>query len=96
MTDPRNYFIGNYNFSRRVVDHRIPHDFNYSINKPVLSQPWARAIKHKFIGKFLSSFSIYLAVYGVFAAYSLILADAFYREYYKPDYMKSIIFHPRQ
>jgi len=30
-TQPDNY-ISRYNFSRRVLDHRIPHDFSYSIN----------------------------------------------------------------
>jgi hypothetical protein len=25
-------FVDKYNFSRRVLDHRIHHDFNYSLN----------------------------------------------------------------
>ena len=30
--EPKDNFIEKYNFSRRVIDHRLPYDFNYAIN----------------------------------------------------------------
>lgn len=48
-----NFFIDKYNFSRRVVDHRIPHDFNHAMNQPYFTRPWMMAWRQNFIGKFL-------------------------------------------
>ncbi len=46
-----NFFIDKYNFSRRVVDHRKPFDFNLAINKAPWSKGWRLTKKNMFLGR---------------------------------------------
>lgn len=49
--NPQGFLIDKYNFSRRVVDHRVPYDLNHAINKPYFSLPWLQATKKRMVGR---------------------------------------------
>lgn len=53
--------ISRYNFSRRVVDHRMYYDFNYALNKPILSKAWWGTAKNRLIGSIVNSFGPYVS-----------------------------------
>ena len=53
--------VGNYNFSRRVVDHRVHHDLNYAINKPWYTRAWLGSAKQRYIGTLVHYFGIYMS-----------------------------------
>lgn len=74
-----NIFVDKYNFSRRVVDHRIPYDFHYSINHPILSNSWRLAWKQRVMGNILYTFGIYVSGFCATAIPLFVLADGFYR-----------------
>ena len=52
MSDEK-FQLNRYNFSRRVVDHRYPHDFFYSINKSPWSAQWILATRNWMIGGYI-------------------------------------------
>jgi hypothetical protein len=62
------------------VDHRIPYDLNYSINRPAFTQGWKEAYKQRFIGNMIKGYGLYISgavvLLGIFGSY----ADALYRE----------------
>ena len=81
---PESYFIDRYNFSRRVVDHRIPYDLNYAINKPVLSRSWISAWKNKWINNLTHNFAIYGSLFICGLAFVAASWDMSHREKYYP------------
>ncbi|EGR32256.1 hypothetical protein IMG5_091050 [Ichthyophthirius multifiliis] len=91
-----NLFIDRYNFSRRVVDHRVPFDLNYSINQPKGSQLWWKAYKQKQIGNFLNLTGLVYATYGVGIGLLLLGIDAWVRSKVYGDSHKSRLDVSRQ
>ncbi len=73
-----------YNWDRRMIDHRVPFDFHFDINKPVFSTEWARGFKQKWLGNFFNAWALYatLAAFGVNVIG--VYADWAYRRYYTP------------
>lgn len=91
---PKQYgFHDRYNFSRRVVDHRIPHDLNHAVNQNPLTPLWYKATKQRFISRMVQNFSMYTACYGVFLCFGFGLLDAYLRE---DTENTSALFHSRQ
>ena len=45
-----NDFVGKYNFSRRMVNHRVPYDFNYAKEMSFWNANWRINIKNNIIG----------------------------------------------
>lgn len=70
-----------FNFSRRMVDHRVYYDLNYAINRPAFTPGWKTAHVQRFIGNMLKAYGLYVSsaaiVIGLIGAY----VDASYREY---------------
>jgi hypothetical protein len=66
------------------VDHRVPYDLNYSINKPVLSGHWWSAYKNKWIGNLTHNFGIWGSLAAGTLAVIFIGIEANYRKQTQP------------
>ena len=64
MSDKENHFIERYNFSRRVVDHRKPFDFNYAINQSSNPNKFFGAFSNKVKGNMVHYFGIYYVTWA--------------------------------
>ena len=51
-----NDFIGKYNFSRRMVNHRVPYDFNYAKEMSFWNSNWRINMKNNLIGQYFINF----------------------------------------
>jgi len=63
-----------------MVDHRVPYDLNYAINKRQFSKPWRFAMKHLWIPKIIEQWPILTSIYIPFVAFFILIADAEIRE----------------
>ncbi len=48
-----------------MVDHRIPHDFNYSINSSSITNYFVRAKLAKLKGDIIHHFGFYYSLFGI-------------------------------
>ena len=64
MSENPDKFIDRYNFSRRVVDHRRPYDFNYAINQVNQPNKFFSAFSNKLKGNMIHYFGIYYATWA--------------------------------
>ena len=69
-----------FNYSRRVVDHRVTYDLNYSINKPSFAQGWKEAYKQRLLGNLMKSYGLYACFTALTTALIVSYADALWRE----------------
>lgn len=70
--------IGKYNFSRRVVDHRIPYDLNHastSTNLKIFYGSW----KQKVIANFLGHFGPFVTVWSVVVVGGFVFYDLYHQ-----------------
>jgi len=89
------YEIRKFNFSRRMVDHRIPYDFNFSINKPILTKPWLGSAKQRFLGSMMYYFGAYFSGGALVIAVTGAFLDAIWRQNRdSKDVKNSILFEP--
>jgi len=96
MSDYNNpeYLINKYNFSRRAIDHRVPHDLNYAINSPVMSKAWLGKAKQRMIGSLIYYFGAYVSGAAIVICTTGVLADAYLRRN-KSDVKQSIVYEQR-
>ena len=79
---PQEYFIDKFNFSRRVVDHRRPHDLNHAENRPVFNSLWYKALKQRSITKYVRDLPLFSSMYLPFILGLIVIGDSYYREYF--------------
>lgn len=44
--------LTNYKLPNNTIDHRVPKDFNYGLNKPSLSAGWIKGYRNKVLYEF--------------------------------------------
>jgi len=86
------YLISRYNFSRRVIDHRVPHDLNFAVNSPVMSKAWLGKAKQRMIGSLIYYFGAYVSGAAIVISFTGVLAEAYLRP---SDLKPSIVTAPR-
>jgi hypothetical protein len=52
MSEQGNFFIGKYNYSRRVLNHRVPIDFNHGITHNPFSFIWRSSFRNLIVAKY--------------------------------------------
>jgi len=88
-----NFLINRYNYSRRVVDHRWHHDFNYAQNKAPLTKAWLGSAKQRMIGSIMYFFGAYASGVAIVICGVGVTIDAYYR-YNKPGVRPSVVNEP--
>lgn len=69
-----------FNFSRRVVDHRVPYDLNFAINQPTFTQGWKESYKQRWIGSLIKTYGLYAGFAACFVAIIGVYFDGIWRE----------------
>ncbi|CAK92882.1 unnamed protein product (macronuclear) [Paramecium tetraurelia] len=59
MSESSNFFVGKYNFSRRVINHRVPIDFNHGITQNPFDFVWRSSFRNLLVSNLIRNMSMW-------------------------------------
>ena len=74
------------------MDHRVPFDLNYAINRSTFDQGWKHAYKQKFIGNMIKNYGIQACFASCLISVVVSYLDAHWRAETKPRTHQSAAF----